>query len=87
MLIIAHTHSVAGDIKSLLLYVSSYKSSTGLEAAMEITNLKYVKESNLRRSRRADENHNDNDNNEYIVASVGENYYFDILNGISCVSF
>merc|ERR1719312_2387261 len=48
---------------------------------MEITNIKYGKESNLRRSRRADENNNDN------IASVGENYYFDILNGISCEQY
>ena len=81
MLIIAHTHSITGDNKSLLHYVSSYKPSTGIEAAMENTNKKYGKESKLKLSRHADENNNDD------IASVGETHYFDILNGISCVSF
>ena len=48
---------------------------------MENTNKKYGKESKLKLSRHADENNNDN------IASVGENHNFDILNGISCVSF
>ena len=48
---------------------------------MENTNKKYGKESKLKLSRHADENNNDD------IASVGETHYFDILNGISCVSF
>ena len=48
---------------------------------MEITNKNYGKESKLKLSRHADENNNDD------IASVRETHHFDILNGISCVSF
>jgi len=69
------------EIVHALLIIAHTHSVTGIEAAMEITNKNYGKESKLKLSRHADENNYDN------IASVGENHYFDILNGISCEQY